>query len=207
MLHLRRGRGCRRDRRGGWRASSTTGGSCWPDRCCRRSRQARRVLLIDEIDRADDEFEAFLLEVLSDFTVTIPELGTISRRHAADRGRHLQPHPRGPRRAEAALPLPLGGAPRLRARGGDHPQPAARGQRAAGHRGRRRGGHGCGRRDLLKPPGVAETLDWARALHAARRADPRPRAAARDARRGAEVPRGHRPRPAEAWRSSSALSG
>src|ERR671915_553960 len=36
------------------------------------------VLLIDELDRADDEFEAFLLEVLSDYTVTIPELGTIA---------------------------------------------------------------------------------------------------------------------------------
>src|SRR5690606_39483608 len=35
------------------------------------------VLLVDEIDRADDEFEAFLLEVLSDFTISIPELGTI----------------------------------------------------------------------------------------------------------------------------------
>ena len=41
---------------------------------------ARAVLLIDELDRADDEFEAFLLEMLSDFTVTIPELGTIARR-------------------------------------------------------------------------------------------------------------------------------
>src|SRR3954469_20836180 len=38
------------------------------------------VLLIDEIDRADDEFEAFLLEVLSDFQITIPELGTIRAR-------------------------------------------------------------------------------------------------------------------------------
>ena len=36
------------------------------------------MLLIDEIDRADDEFEAFLLEVLSDFQITIPEIGTIS---------------------------------------------------------------------------------------------------------------------------------
>ena len=35
------------------------------------------VLLVDEVDRADDEFEAFLLEVLSDFSVTVPELGTI----------------------------------------------------------------------------------------------------------------------------------
>jgi len=39
------------------------------------------VLLIDEIDRADDEFEAFLLELLSDFQVTIPEIGTIAARH------------------------------------------------------------------------------------------------------------------------------
>jgi MoxR-like ATPase len=39
---------------------------------------AQAVLLIDELDRADDEFEAFLLEVLSDFTVTVPELGTIA---------------------------------------------------------------------------------------------------------------------------------
>ena len=35
------------------------------------------VLLIDEVDRADDEFEAFLLEILSDFAITIPEIGTI----------------------------------------------------------------------------------------------------------------------------------
>ena len=39
----------------------------------------RPVLLIDEVDRADDEFEAFLLEVLSDFQVSIPEIGTITR--------------------------------------------------------------------------------------------------------------------------------
>jgi MoxR-like ATPase len=39
------------------------------------------VLLIDEIDRADDEFEAFLLEFLADFAITIPELGTISATH------------------------------------------------------------------------------------------------------------------------------
>src|SRR6185436_8623345 len=42
--------------------------------------EQRVVLLIDEIDRADEEFEAFLLEILSDFQVTIPELGTISAR-------------------------------------------------------------------------------------------------------------------------------
>jgi len=45
------------------------------------SDQPPPVLLIDEIDRADDEFEAFLLELLSDFAVTVPEIGTIAARH------------------------------------------------------------------------------------------------------------------------------
>ena len=49
-------------------------------RCWRRSRATtgRAVLLIDEVDRADDEFEAFLLEFLADFAITIPELGTVT---------------------------------------------------------------------------------------------------------------------------------
>ena len=66
------------------------------------------VLLIDELDRTDEAFEAFLLEVLADFQVTIPELGTVKARAAADRHHHLEPHPRNPRRAEAPLPLSLG---------------------------------------------------------------------------------------------------
>ena len=70
-------------------------------------RSANAVLLIDEIDRADDEFEAFLLEVLSTFAVTIPEYGEVRADHAADGGAHLQPDPRAARRPEAALPLPL----------------------------------------------------------------------------------------------------
>jgi MoxR-like ATPase len=45
---------------------------------------AAPVLLIDEIDRADVEFESFLLEVLSDFQVTVPEIGTIAARHRPD---------------------------------------------------------------------------------------------------------------------------
>jgi MoxR-like ATPase len=45
------------------------------------SRTHRPVLLIDEIDRSDEEFEAFLLEILSDFQVTIPEIGTLKARH------------------------------------------------------------------------------------------------------------------------------
>jgi MoxR-like ATPase len=52
------------------------------------------VLLIDELDRADEAFEAYLLEILSDFQVTIPELGTVrARRRTADRDPHLEPHP------------------------------------------------------------------------------------------------------------------
>src|SRR5260370_42433743 len=43
---------------------------------------ARRVLLIDEIDRADEPFEAFLLALLSDFQVSIPEYGTVRAEHA-----------------------------------------------------------------------------------------------------------------------------
>ena len=66
------------------------------------------VLLIDELDRTDEPFEAFLLEALSDFQVTIPELGTIRAALPPDRHPHLEPHPRGARRAEAPLPLPLG---------------------------------------------------------------------------------------------------
>ena len=77
------------------------------------------VLLIDEIDRADDEFEAYLLEVLSDYQITIPELGMFTTTPPADRRAHLQPHARRARRAEAALPVPLGRASRLRARGQD----------------------------------------------------------------------------------------
>lgn len=45
------------------------------------SRTRRPVLLIDEIDRSDEEFEAFLLEILSDFQITIPEIGTLKARH------------------------------------------------------------------------------------------------------------------------------
>jgi MoxR-like ATPase len=105
------------------------------------------VLLIDEIDRADDEFEAFLLEVLADNAVTIPELGRIaavtpplvvitSNRtrevHDALKRRclyHWVPHPDFVREVVASAVARL------------------------------RNGN------LLKPPGVAETIDWTQALH------------------------------------------
>ncbi len=128
-------------------------------------RTPNAVLLIDEIDRADDEFEAFLLEVLSDFAVTIPELGRIvaeqpplvvltSNRtrevHDALKRRclyHWVEHPSLER--EVAI---------LRRRLPEITESLSR-EVAAAVRGLREA-------DLLKPPGVSESLDWARALHA-----------------------------------------
>src|SRR4249919_2876767 len=126
--------------------------------------QSPAVLLVDEVDRADDEFEAFLLEVLSTWQVSIPELGTVkaatppivvltSNRtrelHDALKRRclyHWIEHPglerelqivrsRAPEVSEALARQVVGVVQQLR-------------------------GH-----DLQKPPGVAETIDWARALH------------------------------------------
>ena len=107
------------------KASSSGAATCSSGRCCAPSaRGTPPVLLIDEIDRADEGlFEAFLLEVLSDFQVTIPELGTIRATHRSSARRaHLQPHARDRRRAAAALPLPLHRAPDLRQGGRDHPR-------------------------------------------------------------------------------------
>ena len=123
------------------------------------------VLLIDEIDRADDEFEGFLLEVLSDFQITVPELGTIraTRRplvvltsnrtrelHDALKRRvlfHWIDHPSLEREVEIVRLQAPGVPERLAA------------QTAAFVQGLRR-------LDLVKPPGVAETIDWAQALDA-----------------------------------------
>ena len=74
----------------------------------------RPVLLIDELDRADEEFEGFLLEFLADFQITIPELGTIRADAPPDRGHHLEPDARASRRPEAALPVLLDRPARLR---------------------------------------------------------------------------------------------
>jgi MoxR-like ATPase len=123
------------------------------------------VLLIDEIDRADDEFEAFLLEVLSDFQITIPEIGTIraKRRPAvvltSNRTRELHDalkrrclfHWIGHPTLEREIDI-------VRLRVADVPERLAA-QAAAFVRGLR----GL---DLAKPPGVAETIDWAQALAA-----------------------------------------
>ena len=83
------------------------------------------VLLIDEVDRADAAFEAYLLELLSDFQLSIPELGTV---HATSRtvGRdHLQRHARAVGRAAPALPVPVHRLPGLRQGTGDRAQEGA----------------------------------------------------------------------------------
>jgi MoxR-like ATPase len=126
--------------------------------------QSPAVLLVDEVDRADDEFEAFLLEVLSTYQVSIPELGTVAAAtppvvvltsnrtrelHDALKRRclyHWIEHPglerevqivrtRAPEVSEELARQVVGVVQQLRDVG------------------------------LQKPPGVAETLDWARALH------------------------------------------
>jgi MoxR-like ATPase len=123
----------------------------------------RAVLLVDEIDRADDEFEAFLLEVLSDFQVTIPELGTVKCKRppvvvlTSNRTRELHDalkrrclfhwidYPKLEREVEI-----------VRARAPEVPEELARQVSKAVQNLRKM--------DLQKRPGVAETLDWARAL-------------------------------------------
>jgi MoxR-like ATPase len=121
------------------------------------------VLLIDEIDRADDEFEAFLLEILSDFQVTIPEIGTIKAHaepaviltsnrtrelHDALRRRclyHWLGYPTAAREADIVATRVPGATAEL-----------TRKVVAAVRRLRDL--------DLAKPPGVAETIDWVATL-------------------------------------------
>ncbi|APG08411.1 ATPase [Bradyrhizobium japonicum] len=121
------------------------------------------VLLIDEIDRADDEFEAFLLELLSDFQVSIPELGTIAAvtiphvvltsngtRELSDALRrrclyHYVDYPDVDRETRIILVRVMGASPSLSL------------QIA-------RMVEGVRKEELRKVPGVAETLDWAAAL-------------------------------------------
>ena len=136
----------------------------------------RAVLLVDEVDRADDEFEAFLLELLSEFQITIPEIGPVQGRAAAARGAHLQPHPRAARRAQAPLPLPLGRLPERRARGRDRAGPRARASPSSWRATVVAAVNRLRAMDLAKPPGVAETIDWVNTLGVvgAEDLDPRP---------------------------------
>ena len=130
----------------------------------RALRESPVVLLVDEIDRADDEFEAFLLEVLSTWQVTIPELGTVTAAtppivvltsnrtrelHDALKRRclyHWIDHPGLDRELQI-----------VRTRAPEVSESLAAQVVSTVHRLR-------DEQDLIKPPGVAETLDWARAL-------------------------------------------
>jgi len=121
------------------------------------------VLLIDEVDRADDEFEAFLLELLSDFQVTIPELGTIAARDrplvvlTSNRTREL--HDALKRRCLyhwIDYPDPVREAEIVRSRLPGVPERVAHRVCTAVARLRRE--------ELYKRPGVGETISWARAL-------------------------------------------
>ncbi len=121
------------------------------------------VLLIDEIDRADQELEAFLLELLSDFQVTVPELGTIRAEHVpiviltSNRTREI--HDALKRRClyhwidfptyEKEFRILSVKVPRA---------PEQLRQQICGFT------QGLREVDLFKPPGMAETLDWAQAL-------------------------------------------
>ncbi len=123
----------------------------------------RAVLLVDEVDRADDEFEAFLLELLSDFQITVPEIGTIAAEKpplvvlTSNRTRELHDalkrrclyHWVGYPSAEREVEIVLVRAPGIS-------ETLARKVVAAVNRLR-----GL---DLAKPPGVAETIDWVRTL-------------------------------------------
>jgi MoxR-like ATPase len=121
------------------------------------------VLLIDELDRADDDFEAFLLELLAEASLTIPELGTIQAEHppivvlTSNRTRDLHDalkrrclyhwidYPSPEREAEIVRRRVPAAAPRLAA----EVAAAVRHLRA---------------QDIQKPPGIAEAIDWVAAL-------------------------------------------
>ncbi len=133
------------------------------------------VLLIDEIDRSDEEFEAFLLEILADYAISIPELGTIRAEHpplvilTGNRTREV--HDALKRRClyhwidypdlEREVAIVRVRAPEVSERLGR--QVAEVTQRLRGL-------------DLYKVPGVAETVDWARALAALGHTDATPEA-------------------------------
>jgi MoxR-like ATPase len=128
-----------------------------------QAHDAAPVLLIDELDRADEEFESFLLELLSDFQISIPELGTLRAKHrpiviiTSNRTRDLHDalkrrcvyhwidYPTREKELEIVRCKAPGIAERLAAQVVDFVQATRR-------------------QDLTKLPGVAETLDWAEAL-------------------------------------------
>ena len=163
------------------------------------------MLLIDEIDRADDDFEAFLLELLAEASVTIPELGTIRATHppiivlTSNRTRDL--HDAVKRRCLyhwIAYPTPEREVEIVRRRVPGASETLA--VQVANAVSRMRDS------DVQKPPGIAEAIDWLAALEPARRRAARRRRGRPHARLGAQVRRGPggdprgRPRAARARR-------
>jgi MoxR-like ATPase len=133
-------------------------------------REGPAVLLIDEVDRADEGFEAFLLEVLSDFQVTVPELGTIKAEHVpsviltSNRTREIGD---ALRRRCLYLYIELPSLEKeTRILHGKVPGLNDRLARAIA-----RFMHELRKRDLRKAPGVAESIDWAQALLRLQRAE------------------------------------
>jgi MoxR-like ATPase len=128
-----------------------------------QSHERAPVLLIDELDRADEEFESFLLELLSDFQVTIPEIGTLRAEHkpitviTSNRTReihdalkrrcvyHWIDYPSFDKEVEIVRRKVPGLADQLAERVVDFVQRVRR-------------------EEVYKPPGISETLDWAEAL-------------------------------------------
>ncbi len=122
------------------------------------------VLLIDEIDKADEAFEAFLLEILSDYQVTIPEIGMHHAAVPADRVADVQQHPRPRRRDEAPLPPSAHRLAGTAAGGADHREPRARPSSASLRKQLVHFVQQLRALDLRKLPSISETIDWARAL-------------------------------------------
>ena len=149
------------------------------------------MLLIDEIDRTDEAFEAFLLEVLGDFQVTIPEMGTVKAAHppvvliTSNRTREVHDalkrrclyHWVGYPNAERELSIVRAKVPGVGKKLSEQVVAFVQALR---------------KEDLFKSPGVAETLDWAGALVRARRGRARSGDGVRYARRAAQIPGRHR---------------
>jgi len=134
-----------------------------------RSEEKAPVLLIDEIDRSDEEFEAFLLEVLSDFQITIPEIGTIRAKKkplvVVTSNRTRDVHDALKRRClyhwidyplfEKEYRILMTRLPGIESRFAEQVTRFMQKARTV---------------DFLKKPGVSETLDWGRALMVMQRA-------------------------------------
>ena len=120
------------------------------------------VLLIDEVDRADEALEAVFLECLAEYQVSIPEIGTYPRSTALRRS-DLEQHPRPVSRAETPLPAPVPRLPDAEREAGDRPvQEPGYPTRAA--RQLVRWCAGLRELPLRKSPSISETIDWARTL-------------------------------------------